>query len=69
MFFLSETRLSDLEMDSIRVRCGIDFYLGVSCSGEGRARAGGLALLGKESLNLSITSFSKNHLAAKSSMS
>ncbi|CAI8584881.1 unnamed protein product [Vicia faba] len=62
--FLSETRLTKVEMERIRLWCGVDSYLGVSCTGERRNKAGGIALLWKESLNLFVNSFSENHIEA-----
>jgi hypothetical protein len=60
-----ETRLSENEMEKVRLSCGFSFGLLVGCSGEGREWAGGLALLWNDTLKISITSFSLNHIHGK----
>lgn len=62
MVFLMETKLKDLELEKIRVSCGFSNCPSVSCIGEERENAGGLALLWNNSLNIIITSYSPNHI-------
>lgn len=65
LVFLMETRLKDDEMERIRVRCGFLSGLSVACSGHGRERAGGLALIWNGPINIAITSYSLNHIMGK----
>lgn len=50
---------------SIKRRCGFSCGIAVGCRGEGRERAGGVALLWNEQINISILSFSLNHIHSK----
>lgn len=60
--FLMETRLHDSEMHKIKVRCGFSSYFSVACNGSDRHRAGGLALLWHDQVNITVKSFSLNHI-------
>ncbi|MCI11577.1 hypothetical protein A2U01_0032678, partial [Trifolium medium] len=57
-----ETRLKSSEFDRIKYRCGFNSCLVVDCNGVGRERAGGLALMWNDESNISILSFSLNHI-------
>jgi hypothetical protein len=57
-----ETRLKVCEMEKIKRRCGFTSGLMVDCTEIGRKRSGGLALLWRENLNISISSYSVNHI-------
>src|SRR4051812_31146705 len=63
--FLMETRLKSDEVQRIKFKCSFDRCLVVECDGSSRDRRGGLALLWKEPINLSILSFSLNHISGK----
>jgi hypothetical protein len=65
LVFLMETRLKEGEMDRIRVRCGFNSGLFVSCAGLGKERSGGIALLWNEQLDFSILSYSLNHILGR----
>lgn len=60
--FLSETRKKDSEMNYFRNMHGYTNVFAVSCIGEGRRRAGVLALLWKHDIEVDIKLFSKNHI-------
>lgn len=45
LVFLMETRLKDFEMLRVKFKCGFVSGQTVECSGFGKERAGGLALL------------------------
>lgn len=62
MVFLMETKLKDPKLQRIRLRCDYNHCLSVDCNGEGRERAGGLSLMWKDDLNLTISSYSLNHI-------
>lgn len=62
LVFLMETRLKDNEMDRIRSRCGFNSCFSVACNGNGRDRAGGIALLWHDQVILTVKSFSLNHI-------
>jgi hypothetical protein len=62
LVFLTETRLKDCEMVKIRLQCGFNSGLFVSCAGQGKERAGGTALMWNDDLKVSITSYSLNHI-------
>ncbi|GAU39667.1 hypothetical protein TSUD_60340 [Trifolium subterraneum] len=49
-------------MIRIKHRCGFSYGIAVGCSGEGRERAGGVALFWNDQFNISILSFSLNHI-------
>lgn len=50
------------EMEGIRQTCGFQAGLFVDCKGTGRERAGGLALLWRENINISIIFYSLNFI-------
>jgi exonuclease III len=54
--FLMETRLKSDEMERVRINCGFSSGLFVPCDGFGKERAGGIALMWMDSVNLSIMS-------------
>ncbi|PNX62262.1 hypothetical protein L195_g061067, partial [Trifolium pratense] len=60
--FLMETRLKATEFENIRSKLGFKNCLSVDCSGFGRERAGGLALMWMEHLSVNISSYSINHI-------
>jgi exonuclease III len=60
--FLMETRLKANEVESVRNKLGFKYCLSVDCRGAGRERAGGLTLMWMEHLNISIKSYSLNHI-------
>lgn len=45
-----ETRLKENELGNIKFKCGMDNIFVVDCTGQGRERAGGIALLWRENL-------------------
>jgi hypothetical protein len=49
-------------MNRLRIRCGFNYGLIVSCVGQGWERSGGLALMWNESINVTIISYSLNHI-------
>lgn len=60
IIFLCETKLKVVEWEKMKCRIGFSNYEAVGCEGEGRR--GGLALLWRKSINLSVKSSSKNHI-------
>ena len=60
--FLMETRLKSFEMEVIKQRCGFNSCLVVDCRGAGKERAGGLALLWRDPMKLTVSSYSLNHI-------
>ena len=62
--FLSETKLKQHEMESVRKKLKIDRMLVVDCVGEGKRRKGGLVLFWKHDINIQITTWSQNHIDA-----
>lgn len=58
--FLMETKLCSSKMEIIRTKVGFDNMFTVDCSG----RSGGLALLWKKELNLTIVNHSRNFIDA-----
>jgi hypothetical protein len=57
-----ETRLKVFEVDALKSKLGFSNGLVVDCSGNGRERAGGLALFWSEHLDITIKSYSLNHI-------
>lgn len=49
-------------MNNLRIHCGFNSGLFVSCVGQGRERSRGLALMWNESINVTIASYSLNHI-------
>lgn len=64
LLFLQETKLCQGEMDRVRRKLKYQFVVAVDCGGEGRGRRGGLALLWNQEWEVSIKSFSLNHIDA-----
>ncbi|KAL2939383.1 LINE-1 retrotransposable element ORF2 protein [Bienertia sinuspersici] len=62
--FLSETKLKHHEMGRVREKLLLKNLLVVECTGEERKRSGGLALLWKHDIDITIPSFSMNHIDA-----
>jgi hypothetical protein len=62
LVFLMETRLSEHEMEKVRIKCGFACGIMVGCKGSGKERSGGLALMWNDQINISIISFSLNHI-------
>jgi hypothetical protein len=60
--FLMETRLKISEIVNLKYKWGFSCGLAVDCSGFGRERSGGLALFWKDHLDISIKSYSLNHI-------
>jgi hypothetical protein len=60
--FLMETRLKVNEVEGVRSKLGFKNCLTVDCRGVGRERAGGLSLMWMEHVNISIISYSLNHI-------
>lgn len=58
VIFLMETKKNSHDMERIRLRLGMDSCLSIDAIG----RSGGLALLWKSDINLTIKSYSKNHI-------
>lgn len=49
-------------MERVRVRCGFSSGLSVDCCGQGKERLGGLALMWSDFVDVSICSYSINHI-------
>jgi ribonuclease HI len=62
LVFLSETRRKDFEMNFFRNWNGFSNIFAVSCAGNGRERSGGLACMWKSEVDVTILSFSSNHI-------
>ncbi|MCI10306.1 hypothetical protein A2U01_0031399, partial [Trifolium medium] len=60
--FLMETRLKVPEVDRLKLKLGSSCGLAVDCRGVGRERVGGLALFWKDHMDITIKSFSLNHI-------
>ena len=60
VLFLMETKLSSKKMEIIRVKVGFDYAFTVLSVG----RSGGLALLWKQEVDVSIRNFSQHHIDA-----
>ena len=60
VLFLMETKLSSKKMEIIRVKVGFDYAFTVPSVG----RSGGLALLWKQEVDVSIRNFSQHHIDA-----
>jgi hypothetical protein len=60
-----ETRLKISEIVNLKYKWGFSCGLAVDCSGFGRERSGGLALFWKDHLDISIKSYSLNHIHGK----
>ncbi|XLR19098.1 hypothetical protein S83_047010 [Arachis hypogaea] len=57
-----ETRRKEVEMLRLRYKGGLANIVGVDCEGEGKQRAGGLAVLWDEIINVMIRFMSINHI-------
>ncbi|XLR25102.1 hypothetical protein S83_053002 [Arachis hypogaea] len=62
LIFLMETRRKIDELNRIRNRGGMGNIAGIDCEGEGRSRAGGLAVMWDSSIVLEVSSMSLNHI-------
>ncbi|XP_058749040.1 uncharacterized protein LOC131622002 [Vicia villosa] len=62
MVFLMETRLKEEEAIAVKNRTKFGECFVVGCSGSGKERAGGVMLMWKDSLGVSIVSHSLNHI-------
>ncbi|XLR34788.1 hypothetical protein S83_062688 [Arachis hypogaea] len=62
LIFLMETRRKIDELNRIRNRGGMGNIAGIDCEGEGRSRAGGLAVMCDSSIVLEVSSMSLNHI-------
>ena len=62
LVFLQETKLKQAEMENVRQKCGMHGMIVVGCGGEGRRRRGGLAILWKKEWDVTVLSFSLNHI-------
>lgn len=60
--FLMETRLKSSEMVPLRHKWGFNCGLSVDCRGIGRERAGGVSLLWRDNMDITIMSYSANHI-------
>lgn len=60
--FLSETKLKQHEMDSVRKKLRLDRIIVVYCEGDRRKRRGGLVLFWKQEITIQITTWSQNHI-------
>ena len=68
LVFLQETKLHHAEMERVRLKLKFKNMIVVDCLGDGRRRKGGLVLLWKEGWEVSIRSFSTNHIDATITM-
>lgn len=57
-----ETHLKDREFVTFKHKYGTDQSFTVECSGKGRERVVGIAMLWRESLKISILNYSSNHI-------
>lgn len=60
--FLMETKKKAIDIQRLRRLEGYDCVFAVDCAGDGNRKAGGLALYWKSNLDLSISSYSLNHI-------
>ena len=60
--FLMETRLKSFEFEGIKQKCGFNSCLAIDCRGNGKERAGGLALMWREPMQITISSYTLNHI-------
>lgn len=62
LVFLMETKLKVHELDSVKRKLGYSGILAYDCRGEGRRRAGGLVLFWDSDVDVTLHSFSFNHI-------
>lgn len=62
MVFLMETRLRGNELLKIKQKTGFSCFKGVDCKGTGKQGFGGLLLLRNDDYDVTLTSFSPNHI-------
>ncbi|XP_057760091.1 uncharacterized protein LOC130980424 [Arachis stenosperma] len=62
LVFLMETRRKTDELNRIRNRGRMGNIAGIDCEGDGRSRAGGLAVMWDSSIVLEVSSMSLNHI-------
>ena len=60
--FLQETKLHPHEVERVKIKLKFSGLLAVGCEGQGRKRRGGLALLWRREVHVSVTSYSQNHI-------
>ncbi|KAJ1432733.1 Endonuclease/exonuclease/phosphatase [Sesbania bispinosa] len=65
LVFLMETKCLLGEMKAIKRKVGYPNLIAVDCNGSGNRRAGGLAMMWKDALDLSLKTFSSNHISAE----
>lgn len=65
LVFLMETKQSEMEFETTKKKVGFEYGLAAGCDERGRGRAGGVALLWRNSLEVRVTSFSNNHICAE----
>ena len=58
VMFLSETKLHESKLDTIRRKCSMTGCFGVNVEG----MSGGLVIMWKDEINLKILNFSRNHI-------
>lgn len=64
VFFLMDTRLKDVELETIILKYDFNYCLGVSYVGELKDGAGGLALLWTDQVKITVISHSLHHNGA-----
>ena len=62
LVFLQETKLHQHELERVKVKLRYDGLIAVGCEGQGRKRRGGLALMWKKGVQVTLKSFSQNHV-------
>ncbi|XP_057248295.1 uncharacterized protein LOC130590250 [Beta vulgaris subsp. vulgaris] len=62
LVFLQETKLHSYEMERVKKRLNFRGMFVVDCVGDGRRRKGGVCLLWREDWDITILSFSTNHI-------
>lgn len=54
--------MKSFEFEGIKQKCGFNSCLAIDCRGSGKERAGGLALMWSEPMQITISSYSLNHI-------
>ncbi|CAK8530118.1 unnamed protein product [Lathyrus sativus] len=60
--FLMETRLKTIEVEGFILKCNFNNGFGEDCNVQGKDRARGLALMWRDTIDISIISYSLNHV-------
>ncbi|XP_048498232.1 uncharacterized protein LOC125496733 [Beta vulgaris subsp. vulgaris] len=60
--FLQETKLHQHELERVKMKLKYSGLLVVGCEGQGRKHRGGLALVWKREVQVSVTSYLQNHI-------